>query len=123
MKNPQKVTVLYDDNCSVCSLSVDVASKLGGNGTLQFTGIHAQDVADFGISEENLEKSMHTIWLDGRVENGMESLVQITRMIPPLFPFWAFFKLSMLIGFGDGLYDFMARNRHRIGRTGKLMRT
>lgn len=111
------LTVLYDGDCSFCSLTVDVLRDLDLGARLDFVPLrHAQHHAErpelaAAAKEYPLSDSIHVLRDDGRVSAGGDAVLEILEALPVgwLFRPWSFVPgLPALIGTG---YDAVASRR------------
>jgi len=102
----KRLTVYYDGDCPLCRRSRALLEKLDGKGVLSYRDARLEPVQDRGI----LLVRMHVELGEVRY-GGIDGVLLLTRALPMLRPFAPFVLLSILTGFGQPLYDFIARNR------------
>ncbi len=111
-KNEKEVIVFYDGTCPFCVASASNLKKLDWFKKLKIINLFTPGILEkYNIP---LEKAMnriqvvknHTIFREG-----MEALLLISTYLPVLWLFIPFFWLSIKLGLGSKIYDWIARNR------------
>lgn len=121
-QRPRHLTVLYDGDCSFCSLTVDVLRELDLEGRLEFVPLqHAQrhpdrpDLAEVS-RRYPLAQSIHVLDEEGGVSAGGEAVLEILEALPVgwLFrPWWFVPGLPAVLEAG---YEAVAGRRGTLGR-------
>lgn len=111
--NGKNIIVLYDSWCPLCKKSKFYLEKIDWLNKLVFQSIRdSANLQKYQIDMEVAEQRMHTFDSGkNRLEEGMYSIVRISKAIPLLWLFLPLFQLSLLCGVGQKLYDFIAKRR------------
>ena len=112
-----KVIVLYDGWCPFCKKSIGTFRMIDWLGKLSFISFRETESNRYEISLLKLEKRMHTVKQDGKIEEGIDAINRICKQIPLLWVAVPFITLSISLGLGQRFYDFIA-NRRTIFPTG-----
>ena len=116
------MTVLYDGDCSFCSLSVDALRLLDRDGRLEFVPLqhaahHPERASLAAVARRYpLEESIHTRRSDGRVSAGGQAVLEILEALPVG---WLFRPWAVIPGFSavlDAAYRAVAGRRGKISR-------
>ncbi|WP_077702129.1 thiol-disulfide oxidoreductase DCC family protein [Virgibacillus dokdonensis] len=107
------VLVFYDTWCPICTKSMKTLARLDCFRRLQYESTRNKAVLnEYSLNYEKLEKRMHTIRLkDGKIEEGIDSIFRIVKQIPLLWIAVPFLQLSIWIGVGSKIYDWLASKR------------
>ncbi|PKO05938.1 MAG: hypothetical protein CVU41_09105 [Chloroflexi bacterium HGW-Chloroflexi-3] len=104
--------VFYDGTCPFCVFSARNLKKLDWMNQLRILDLFTPRLLEkYNIP---LEKAMNRIQVvkNGNVrKEGMEALLLISGHLPLLWIFIPFFWLSIKLGLGSKIYDWIARNR------------
>lgn len=104
--------VFYDGTCPFCVYSATKLKKLDWMNKLTILDLFTPGL--LGKYHIPLEKAMKRIQVvkNGTVrKEGMEALLLISSRLPLLWIFIPFFWLSIKLGLGTKIYDWIARNR------------
>ena len=113
-----KHTVLYDDECSMCTFQMKVLSWLDWFGVLALTPLSdpkAKEVAP-QLSQEQLEEAIHCVTPEGRVYRGARAIRFVGMRLPLLVPLALFMWLPGVIWIAEMIYTRVSRNRHLLSR-------
>ena len=107
-----KLIVLYDGTCQLCTYSARKLNKLDWMNKLDVVDLHSTDLLDqYKIP---LEQALTRIQVvkDAKIsKEGMEGILLISFYVPLLWVFIPVFWLSIKLGFGSRIYDWIAKNR------------
>jgi predicted DCC family thiol-disulfide oxidoreductase YuxK len=108
-----KFTLYYDGWCPFCRATQARIAKLDWLKRIAFVSIRAPGVAEtLSVSPERLERRMHVqVQRTGKVVDGIDAVAAVAGQVPLLMPLWPFIRLASLIGVGQPLYDWIARQR------------
>ncbi|KAJ1394362.1 hypothetical protein B484DRAFT_459181 [Ochromonadaceae sp. CCMP2298] len=117
-----KIDLLYDSHCPLCTIQVEFLRKRDINGRVKFTDLQAHDYnpADHGHVEfERGMRKIRAVMPDQSVVSGVEVFRQTYDAIGLG---WMFAMTNLpVIGFAaDMVYDIWAENRLRITGRGEL---
>jgi predicted DCC family thiol-disulfide oxidoreductase YuxK len=119
---PTRLSVLYDGDCSFCTLTVHMLAVLDRQDRLEFVPLqHAAEHAERADLREMahdypLIETIHTRREDGRVSAGGQAVLEILDALPVG---WLFRPWAVLPGFATALdagYDAVARRRGVLSR-------
>jgi predicted DCC family thiol-disulfide oxidoreductase YuxK len=113
--------LLYDGTCGFCAASVQFILRHERQRTLQFAPLEGTLAAGIRARHPELEGIDSLVWVDGVGTPAETVLVKsraVLRAAGYLGRFWGVLRLGWLVpvALRDGLYDFVARHRHRILR-------
>jgi predicted DCC family thiol-disulfide oxidoreductase YuxK len=113
---PQRVMLLYDEDCGFCRWSADKIRAWDSRGALAFASIQGETGTDLlhAVPPERRLDSMHAVTPDGRVWSGGEAVRVIVGRLPGgAAPGWiarAFPEATKIV------YRQVVRHRQRLGR-------
>jgi predicted DCC family thiol-disulfide oxidoreductase YuxK len=116
MTEPQRVTLLYDEDCGFCRWSADKIRAWDSRRALAFVSIQGETGTDllYAVPPERRLDSMHALTLDGRVWSGGEAVRVIVARLPG-----GAVVASIARAFPEAteiVYRQVVRNRQRLGR-------
>ncbi|WP_461180935.1 thiol-disulfide oxidoreductase DCC family protein [Virgibacillus kimchii] len=97
--------IYYDGYCSICKGSKAFWKKVDWGKKLTY-----QSFRDLPSYPEAMEKSLH-VSHKGKWFQGYHAILEITKQIPIMWPLLLFMYPVKWIGFGEKLYQYIARNR------------
>jgi predicted DCC family thiol-disulfide oxidoreductase YuxK len=82
MRQPE-LTLLYDGTCPICAWEKRKLARSDKHGHLDFINIHAADfnASVYGVSMQDLMGRLHAITADGRLIQGVDTLLQSYRAV------------------------------------------
>jgi predicted DCC family thiol-disulfide oxidoreductase YuxK len=113
LNSQNRLTVLYDRDCGVCTATALALIRLDRAGRLDFEPLDRYESPD-GPSRLELASELHAFDERGRWFTGGAATVEIARRIPVLRPVALAARLPLgmtALGFG---YRILAANRHRV---------
>jgi predicted DCC family thiol-disulfide oxidoreductase YuxK len=115
MSQPQ-LTLLYDGSCPICAWEKRNLGRKDKHGKLAFIDIQAPefDPTQYGTTMDALMARLHGVTADGRVIQGVETIIEAYRAAGW---WWAYLPLRALPRpFANKGYDWFASHRHTISR-------
>jgi len=104
--------VLYDGTCPFCVYSARNLKKIDWFHNLSLVNLYTPGILEnYDISLESATNRIQVIRNEKEHKEGMEAILLISRSLPLLWLFIPFFWISIKLGFGVGLYDWIAKNR------------
>ncbi|TCP61548.1 thiol-disulfide oxidoreductase DCC family protein [Baia soyae] len=109
----RSVLIFYDGWCPFCMSSIHKLEKWDFLKRLKFMSFRENAVVEkYGLDIVKLEKRIHSLVIkQDRIEEGVDTLIRISRNIPPLWVFSPILVLSARLGFGKRIYDWIASRR------------
>ena len=108
----KKTIVLYDGWCPICIQSIKRFKQLDWFKRLEFLSFRDKTIlTNYPLEMDKLEKRIHSITKSGYVEDGIHTINRICKNIPLLWVFILCIYVSILLGFGQKLYDWIADRR------------
>ena len=111
--------VLFDGGCPMCRRTVRQLRAVDSLGKLQFVdGTNAEARQHFapGLSESALLVQMYVVDPRGRRFAGYEAVLEISSVVPLLWPLWLVGRVPGIRSLGHLVYRTIAANRIRRGR-------
>jgi predicted DCC family thiol-disulfide oxidoreductase YuxK len=108
-----KHTVLYDDECSMCTFQMKVLSWLDWGDVLALTPLsdpHAQEIAP-ALRREDLQEAIHCVTPEGRIYRGARAIRFVGMRLPLLVPVALFLWIPGVILVAEVVYQWISRNR------------
>ena len=113
-----KHTVLYDDECSLCTFQMKVLGWLDWRNVLALTplsGPRAHEVAP-QLGREELQEAIHCVTPEGRIYRGARAIRFLGMRLPLLVPVALFLWLPGVIFLAEIAYRWISRNRLLLSR-------
>jgi predicted DCC family thiol-disulfide oxidoreductase YuxK len=111
--------ILIDGGCAVCRREGEALRRRDrGRGRLAIVDIAGAgfDAAEYGATRDELMRRIHARMPDGSVVSGLEVFRRAyARVCPVLGWVWAPTGWPVLRRVCDRVYEWFARNRHRLG--------
>ena len=114
----KKHSVLYDDECSLCTFQMKVLSWLDWLNALALVPLsdpHAKEIAP-QLSREDLLAAIHLVTPEGRIHRGARALRFAGMRLPLLVPMALFLWLPGVIFLAEIIYHWIARHRLVLSR-------
>lgn len=116
VRNRFRLTILFDADCGLCTRAVRVMEAANLFSLVAYVPFqHAGILARYRIPLARAEQRMQSVAIDGRVAEGMESMVQICGRSPGLWPLLPILWIGRLV-LGHRLYDLVADRRRFLMR-------
>lgn len=111
-------TVLYDDQCSLCSFQMRVVTWLDWFNTVSLLPISDPRAAEVAptITREALLEAIHCIAKDGTIHRGARCLRFIGLRMPLGFPVALILWFPGVIWIAEKIYQWISRNRYLLSR-------
>jgi predicted DCC family thiol-disulfide oxidoreductase YuxK len=107
-----KLIVLYDGTCPFCSFSAQKLRKLDWFQKLDMVDLHSTDLLEYyKIPFEHALTRIQVVKNEKIREEGMKGILLISYYLPLLWLFIPIFWVSIKLGFGSKIYDWIAKNR------------
>ena len=114
----KKHTVLYDDECSLCTFQMKVLSWLDWRHRLALVPLsdpRAREIAP-QLSREDLQEAIHCVTPEGRVYRGARAIRFMGVRLPLLIPVALFLWIPGVIFLAEIGYAWVSRNRLVLSR-------
>ena len=107
-----KLIVLYDGTCPFCTYSAQKLIKFDWLNKLEVVDLNSSDLlAQYKIPLEQALTRIQVVKDTKIRREGMEGILLISFYVPLLWIFIPVFWLSIRLGFGSRIYDWIAKNR------------
>ena len=106
------ITVYYDGSCPFCSSSANLIERLDWRHKLKFIDLHLPGVLEkAGIGYDKAMERIHVRINEHEIFEGIDAIFNISLVVPLLWLYIPIFWLAKKIGFGNQLYDWVAKRR------------
>lgn len=111
-------TVLYDDECSLCTFQMKMLSWLDWRNVLTLTPLSSPRAPEIApqLSREELQEAIHCVTPEGRVYRGARAIRFLGIRLPLLVPVALFLWLPGVIFVAEIVYRWISRNRLLLSR-------
>ena len=118
ISSARRLTLLYDGACPFCRHRIETLLRRDHKGRLAVEDISAHDFdpAKYGLSQDDVLREIHAVKPDGTVVKGMDAVREACRVVR-LGWLVAPSRLPLIRKLFDWLYKWIARHRHRSGRS------
>ncbi|PED05561.1 thiol-disulfide oxidoreductase DCC family protein [Bacillus pseudomycoides] len=106
--------VFYDSRCPMCTAVAECTKKLDKKDTMKFASFRDKDVVEeYQLSTELQEKMEQRLYIlkNNKWYDGIGSVYVLAKAVPSYWFVVPFIKLSILLGFGNKVYDYIANRR------------
>ncbi|PEE41203.1 thiol-disulfide oxidoreductase DCC family protein [Bacillus pseudomycoides] len=106
--------VFYDSRCPMCTVVAEHTKKLDKKDTMKFASFRDKDVVEeYQLSTELQEKMEQRLYIlkNNKWYDGIGSVYVLAKAVPSYWFVVPFIKLSILLGFGNKVYDYIANRR------------
>ena len=106
--------VFYDSRCPMCTAVAERTKKLDKKDTMKFASFRDKDVVEeYQLSTELQEKMEQRLYIlkNNKWYDGIGSVYVLAKAVPSYWFVVPFIKLSILLGFGNKVYDYIANRR------------
>ena len=110
----KQILVLYDGTCPFCTFSATRLRILDWFNRLEIIDLYTQGTLEkYQIPVEDAMQRIQVLTKKGKRKEGMDGILEISLQLPVLWIFVPFFWFIILIGLGNRIYDWIAKNRFR----------
>ncbi|PFD95635.1 thioredoxin [Bacillus cereus] len=106
--------VFYDSWCPMCRAVAERTKKLDKKGAVKFVSFRDKDVVEqYQLSLALQSKMGQRLYIlkNNKWYEGIGSVYVLAKAVPSYWFAVPFIKLSILLGFGNKVYDYIANNR------------
>jgi predicted DCC family thiol-disulfide oxidoreductase YuxK len=109
--------VFYDARCRLCERSRQSLQSLDASDSLRFIDINnpSQMAAYPMVDPQLAQGQIHVLNPHHRLTGGYDALVELTPALPSLRPLSPLLKWKPIRAAGRSIYQWIARNRYRLG--------
>ncbi len=118
MIDAPKHTVLYDDECPLCTFQMKLLTWLDWFGLLSLIPVSSEraQVLAPSISREDLLEAIHCIAKNGRIYRGARALRFVGMRLPLMVPMALVLWIPGVILIAEKVYQLISRNRLVLSR-------
>jgi predicted DCC family thiol-disulfide oxidoreductase YuxK len=111
-------TVLYDDQCPLCTFQMRLMTWLDWFNQLALLPISDPRAAQMapGIDREALQEAIHCITAQGKIHRGARCIRFVGMRLPAMVPVALFLWLPGVIQIAEIVYQWVSRNRQHLSR-------
>ncbi len=107
-----KILVFYDDTCPFCTRSARMIKQFDWFNQLEVINMYTPGIMEsYAIDPQKAMQRIQVRTKAGAIQEGMAGITYISRFLPLLWMFVPFMALSLWIGLGEKLYDWIAKHR------------
>src|SRR5258708_7491951 len=113
-----KHTVLYDDECPMCTFQMKVLSWLDWGDVFGLTPLsdpHAKEIAPM-LTREDLQEAIHCVTPERRIYRGARAIRFVGMRLPLLVPVALFLWIPGVILVAEIVYRWVSKNRLLLSR-------
>ncbi|MED2479323.1 DCC1-like thiol-disulfide oxidoreductase family protein, partial [Bacillus thuringiensis] len=103
--------VFYDSWCPMCTAVAERTKKLDKKGKMKFVSFRNEDVVEkYELSQELQSKMEQRLYIfkNNKWYDGIQSIDVLAKAVPSYWFAVPFIKLSIVLGFGSKVYDYIA---------------
>src|SRR4051794_40123936 len=116
MPDQDRLLVLYDGDCGLCTRTARLLRRLDGRDALELTPAQAADHIEGVPALAERMRALQVRDADGRWLSAGAAGVRIAEAVPVLRPIAVAARLPVVRNLVEPAYRLVAANRHRIGR-------
>jgi predicted DCC family thiol-disulfide oxidoreductase YuxK len=111
-------TVLYDDECPMCTFQMRLLTWLDWFNCLRLVPLSSNEAMVIApkLTRADLLEAIHCVTPDGRIYRGARCIRFVGMRLPLLVPLAVFLWVPGIIWIAERIYMWISRNRHLIGR-------
>lgn len=111
-------SVLFDDECSLCTFQSRLLSRLDWRGRLQLLPLSDPKARTLvpHLSREDLQEAIHCISSEGTIYRGARALRFIGLHLPALFPLSLLLWIPGVILLAEIVYRWISKNRYLLSK-------
>ena len=113
-----KHSVLYDDECPLCTFQMRVLTWLDWHNALALVPLsdpRAHELAP-ALGREDLQEAIHCVAVDGKIHRGARAIRFVGMRLPLLVPMALFLWIPGVIVVAEAVYRVISRNRLVLSR-------
>lgn len=116
MNSRDRLVLLYDADCGLCTKTVEKLRKLTLKAELIIVPLQSADCSLLppGVAHHELMAELHVTDSAGLVYRGADAVIRIIREIPALAWMTPIYRVPGLRVFAKQLYRYVARHRYRL---------
>ena len=106
-------TVLFDDECSLCTFQMKVLSWLDWRNVLALVPLSDPRAREIGpqLRREDLQEAIHCVTPEGRIYRGARAIRFLGMRLPLLIPVAVFLWMPGVIFLAEIVYRWVSRHR------------
>lgn len=111
-------TVLFDQDCSLCTFQMRLLSWLDWNNRLALVPLTDPKAAQLApnLSREDLREAIHCVTANGAIYRGARALRFVGSKLPALLPLTLLLWIPGVIQVAEIVYRWISQNRHLLSR-------
>ena len=111
-------TVLYDNECSLCTFQMKLLAWMDWGNRIALTPLSDPGVAEIApsLSPEALREAIHCITPDGRIYRGARAIRFVGMRVPALWLLALVLWIPGVIFIAEIVYQWISRNRYLLSR-------
>jgi predicted DCC family thiol-disulfide oxidoreductase YuxK len=111
-------TVLYDDQCPLCTFQMRLLTWLDWFNTVTLLPLSHPRAAEIApsLTREDLLEAIHCVTSTGKIYRGARCLRFVGMRMPLLIPLAVFLWIPGVIWIAEKFYMWISRNRHLLSR-------
>ncbi len=114
----QPHTVLYDDECPMCTFQMRLLTWLDWFDRLRLVPLSSAEASGIApqLTRADLLEAIHCVTPEGRVYRGARCIRLVGMRLPLLVPLALFLWIPGIIWIAERVYMWISRNRHLLSR-------
>jgi predicted DCC family thiol-disulfide oxidoreductase YuxK len=114
----QRILVIYDDECPLCSFQMRVITWLDWMNGTAFVPASDPRAAELAVhvAREELLEAIHCVGPHGRIHRGVRCLRLVGMRIPLLAPVSLLLWVPGVVWLAERVYGYVSRHRHTLSR-------
>jgi len=116
--NPGKISVLYDDECSLCTFQMRLITWMDWLDRIALVPLShpRRKILAPGIPEERLQEAIHCFTPEGQIHRGARCIRHISLRMPLGIPLALILWFPGIIWIAERIYAWVSRNRQLLSR-------
>ncbi len=107
-----KLIIFFDGGCPFCITSARFISRMDWFRQIDLVDLHQWEILDeYEIDPEKAQQRIQVRTKSGRVLEGLHGITYASKFLPLIWPFIPLMKISLWIGLGEKVYDWIAKHR------------
>jgi predicted DCC family thiol-disulfide oxidoreductase YuxK len=114
----QPHTVLYDDECPMCTFQMRLLTWLDWCNQLRLVPLSSAEASGIApeLTRADLLEAIHCVTPEGRIYRGARCIRFVGMRLPLLVPLALFLWIPGIIWIAERVYMWISRNRHLLSR-------